>query len=225
MKRQLDSVHQTERRTRGTTRPRLITAWSRVAWLGLLAAASCGGTTTFQDTTPIRVAVAPEPPPKVADPPPEVKKQVVLRDNHIEIGEKIQFALSKSEILSVSFGLLDEVAKVIQENPHVQKISIEGHASDEGDDKYNLSLSKARAEAVRAYLVTKGVAADRLNATGFGESKPLVANDSPANREKNRRVEFNITKQDVTKEKVEVDPATGDEKVIEKSSKNEETEQ
>jgi outer membrane protein OmpA-like peptidoglycan-associated protein len=219
MKRHLDSVHQTEQTARATTRTGVLTGWSRVASIALVAAA-CGGTTTFQDTTPIRIAVAPAPPPKVQDPPAE--KQVKLRDNHIEIGEKIQFALAKSEILSVSFGLLDEVAKVIQENPHVQKISIEGHASDEGDDDYNLALSKARAEAVRAYLVSKGVAADRLSANGFGESKPLVANDSEQNREKNRRVEFNITKQDVTKEKVEVDPSTGDEKVIEKSSKNEE---
>jgi outer membrane protein OmpA-like peptidoglycan-associated protein len=223
MKRHLDSAHQTQQGTRGSARIASTTGWSRAAWL-VLVAAGCGGTTTFQDTTPIRIAIAPEPPPpKVQDPP--ALKQVKLRDNHIEIGEKIQFALAESQILPVSFGLLDEVAKVIQENPHVQKISIEGHASDEGDDTYNLNLSKARAEAVRVYLVSKGVAADRLSSTGFGESKPLAANDSPQNREKNRRVEFNITKQDVTKEKVEVDPATGDEKVIEKSSKNEETAQ
>jgi len=195
---------------------------SLVPWLVAIAAMGCGGTTTFQDTTPIRIAVAPPapPPPKQADPP--VEKKVVLRDNHIEINEKIQFALAKSEILSASFGLLDEVAKVIQENPHIQQISIEGHASDEGDDKYNLNLSKLRAESVRAYLISKGVAKDRLTATGFGEAKPLVANDtSEAAREKNRRVEFNITKQEVTKEKVEIDPSTGVEKVIEKSSKNE----
>lgn len=192
-----------------------------IVGLALVAAVGCGGTTTFQDTTPIRIAVAPPaPPPKVDDPPPE--KRVELRDNRIEIKEKIQFALDKAEILSVSFGLLDEVAKVIQENPHVQKVSIEGHASDEGDEQYNLQLSKARAEAVRLYLVNKGVSQERLSSTGFGEARPLVANDSPAGREKNRRVEFNITKQDVTKEKVEIDPATGKEKVIEKSSKNEE---
>jgi outer membrane protein OmpA-like peptidoglycan-associated protein len=187
-----------------------------------LIAIGCGGTTTFQDTTPIRIAAAPPPLPKQADPPPPVQKQVKIRDNRIEIGEKIQFALAKSEILPVSFGILDELAKVIQENPHVQKLSIEGHASDEGDDKYNLVLSKARAEAVRLYLVSKGVSAERLSSTGFGEGKPLVANDSEAGREKNRRVEFHITKQEVTKEKVEVDPATGEEKVIEKTSANEE---
>jgi OOP family OmpA-OmpF porin len=187
-----------------------------------LIATGCGGTTTFQDTTPIHIASAPPPapPPPVADPPPQ--KQVKIRDNRIEIGEKIQFALAKSEILPVSFAILDELAKVIKEHPNVQKLSIEGHASDEGDDKYNLVLSKARAEAVRQYLVAKGVAADRLSSAGFGESKPLVANDSEAGREKNRRVEFHITKQEVTKEKVEVDPATGEEKVIEKTSANEE---
>lgn len=188
-----------------------------------LIAVGCGGTTTFQDTTPIRIAVAPPaPPPRQADPPPPAQKQVKIRDNRIEIGEKIQFALAKSEILPVSFGILDELAKVIKENPHVQKVSIEGHASDEGDDKYNLVLSKARAEAVRQYLISKGVTSERLSSTGHGEAKPLVANDSEAGREKNRRVEFHITKQEVTKEKVEIDPATGEEKVIEKSSAAEE---
>lgn len=191
--------------------------------IALGAVIGCGGTTTFQDTTPIRIAVAPPAPPPPTAPPPQ--KQVKLRDNRIEIGEKIQFAYDKAEILQQSFGLLDELAKVIQENPHVQKISIEGHASDEGEEQHNLLLSKARAEAVRVYLIGKGVAPERLSATGFGESRPLVSNSTPEGREKNRRVEFNITKQEVTKEKVEVDPATGEEKVIEKSSMNEEAAQ
>jgi outer membrane protein OmpA-like peptidoglycan-associated protein len=196
---------------------------STIAACLALALIGCGGTTTFQDTTPIRIAMAaPAPPPPVAPPPPEPEKQVKIRDNRIELGQKIQFALGKSEILSASFALMDELAKTIQENPQVQKVSIEGHASDEGDDKYNLLLSKARAEAVRQYLVTKGVKADRLSSTGYGEGKPLVSNDTPDGREKNRRVEFHITKQEVTKEKVEVDPTTGNEKVIEKTSANEE---
>jgi outer membrane protein OmpA-like peptidoglycan-associated protein len=196
-------------------------ATTKVAVCLALAAFGCGGTTTFQDTTPIRIAVAAPPPP--APPPPQ--KQVKIRDNRIEIGEKIQFAYDKAEILQASFAIMDELAKVIQENPHVQKVSIEGHASDEGEEQHNLVLSKARAEAVRLYLVSKGVAADRLTSTGYGEAKPLVANDSDAGREKNRRVEFHITKQEVTKEKVEVDPSTGEEKVIEKTSANEEAQQ
>jgi OmpA-OmpF porin, OOP family len=216
MKRHRDSVHETDNTAPGTARTRGRAAWSCLAPIALVAAAGCGGTTTFQDTTPIRIAVAaPEPPPKVADAPPP--KKVELRNNRIEISDKIQFALDKSEILPVSFGLLDEVAKVIQENPHVQQISIEGHASDEGDDQYNLSLSKARAEAVRVYLTKKGVAQERLSSTGLGETKPLMPNDSPEGREKNRRVEFHVTKQ----ENVTEDTASASPKTVEKTSKNE----
>jgi len=201
---------------------KLYPATSSVALGFALLALGCGGTTTFQDTTPIKIAVAPPAPPPVADPPPpEPPKQVKIRDNRIELGQKIQFALNKSEILPASFSLMDELAKTIQENPQVQKVSIEGHASNEGQAQYNLALSKARAEAVRAYLVSKGVSADRLSSTGFGAAKPIATNDNEEGREKNRRVEFHITKQEVTKEKVEVDSA-GKEKVIEKTSANEE---
>ena len=195
-----------------------ITTTNVTLCLALAATLACGGTTTFQDTTPIRIAVAPPPPP--APPPPE--KQVKIRDNRIELGQKIQFAYDKAEILPASFALMDELAKVMQENPQVQKVSIEGHASDEGEEKHNLLLSKARAEAVRVYLASKGVSAERMSSTGYGETRPLVSNDSDAGREQNRRVEFHITKQEVTKEKVEVDPTTGHEKVIEKTSANEE---
>jgi OOP family OmpA-OmpF porin len=204
---------------------KLYPATSSVA-LGLtLFALGCGGTTTFQDTTPIKIAVAPPAPPPQADPPPpEPPKQVKIRDNRIELGQKIQFALNKAEILPASFSLMDELAKTIKENPQVQKVSIEGHASNEGQAQHNLTLSKARAEAVRAYLVSKGVSADRLSSTGFGAAKPIASNDNEEGREKNRRVEFHITKQEVTKEKVEVDSA-GKEKVIEKTSANEEAPQ
>ena len=202
---------------------RMSTIWSSVRWGGahwiaLVAVLGCGGTTTFQDTSPIRIAVAPPAPPPPQDVP---QKKVEIIDNRLVLPEKIQFAYNKADVLEVSFSLLDSVVKTIQENPHVHKISIEGHASDEGEEQHNLMLSKARAEAVRVYLVAKGVAPERVSSTGHGESKPIAANDTEEGREKNRRVEFNITKQEVTKEKVEVDPTTGEKKVIEKSSMNE----
>src|SRR5690606_19546254 len=125
-------------------------------------------------------------------------------------------------ILEASFSLLDEIAKVIKENPHVKKISIEGHASSEGSDKHNLTLSDKRAKAVMAYLVDKaGIPAATLTAKGFGEQQLLVAEEGlegaalDAAREKNRRVEFNVIEQDVTQKKVEIDPNTGTEKVLE----------
>ena len=80
-----------------------------------------------------------------------------------------------------------------------------------------MKLSDERAKSVRKYLVDHGVEADRLIAKGFGITKPLAPNDTEEGREKNRRVEFNIMEQDVTKRKVEIDPATGKEKVIEET--------
>jgi OOP family OmpA-OmpF porin len=151
-----------------------------------------------------------------------VPKRVELRDNKIVFKEKIQFAYNDSTILDSSFSLLDEIAKVIKENPHVKKIAIEGHASADGGDEHNLKLSDARAKSVRIYLVEKaGIKAERLTAKGFGEAKPLINEDGlegpqlDAAREKNRRVEFNVIAQDVTEKKVEVDPKTGKEKIIE----------
>jgi OOP family OmpA-OmpF porin len=198
--------------------------WSLACGIPLVLASvsACGGTITFADTTPIRIAVAPPPPEPEPLPPP--KKEVKIRDNRMEISEKIQFAYNDSRILEVSFEMMDELAKVMQENPHVQKVRIEGHASSEGSDELNMALSNARAHAVRAYLIAKGVSADRLAAVGYGETKPIATNDTEAGRETNRRVEFQITKQAVTKEKVEIDPSTGEEKVIETTSMNEDGE-
>jgi OOP family OmpA-OmpF porin len=140
---------------------------------------------------------------------------VELRDNKIEIREKIQFEYNKAVILPVSFDLLAEIAKVIKENPHIKKLQIEGHASSEGNDAYNLKLSDQRAKAVMEHLVTKGgIPKEVLAAKGFGETKPIATNDTDEGKEKNRRVEFNVVEQDITKKKVEIDPVTGKEKVV-----------
>lgn len=143
--------------------------------------------------------------------------RVEMRDNSIEITEKIQFAYNDSTILEVSFSLLNEIAQVVNSAPHVKLIEIGGHASTEGSDKHNLKLSDARAKSVMEYLVTKGsVPQDKLTAKGFGETKPLVTpEETDADRERNRRVEFLIIEQDVTKKKVEVDPTTGKENIVE----------
>lgn len=196
---------------------KLFDAASRVGlhsvWVAALATAACGGVTEFSDKAAIAIAGNP-PPPKV-EPKPEPAR-VEMRDNQIVINEKIQFSYNDSNILEVSFSLLDEVAGVIKSNPHVKKIEVAGHASSEGSDEHNLLLSTARAKAVEIYLVTKGgIAQERLTSEGYGETKLLVSpEETDADREKNRRVEFVILEQDITKEKVEIDPETGKEKVV-----------
>jgi len=151
-------------------------------------ACACGGVIKFEDTTPI-VLTSPVPPPE--PPPPRVE----VKEDHIDINEKIQFAIDKADILPVSDGLLNEVVSVLQAHPELQKIGIHGHTDDDGDEKYNQSLSQRRAKAVLDWLVAHGVAKARLESQGFGETKPIADNTTATGREQNRRVEFLIVKQ------------------------------
>jgi OOP family OmpA-OmpF porin len=182
----------------------------------LLTSTACGPI-VFSDDASLAIVgtAAPEPEPVAAAPEPEPQKRVEVRDNKIVINEKIQFAVNSDKIQNVSFDLLNEVAKVIQENPQIKKIEIQGHASAEGGDAHNMRLSDRRAKAVKKYLTSKGgVDKGELSAKGYGETQPIASNDTEDGREKNRRVEFVITEQEVTQTKVEVDDA-GNEKVLE----------
>src|SRR5690606_5008531 len=161
------------------------------------------------------------PPPKVEKPKPP--SRVEVRDNKIEIREKIQFEHAKAAIKEESHDLLNEIVQVIKDNSHIKKIAIEGHASSDGNKAFNKKLSDDRAKSVRTYLVEHGVSEDKLTAKGFGDEKPIADNETEEGREKNRRVEFNIVEQEVTKKKVEID-ASGKEKVIENSKKTEKKE-
>ena len=166
----------------------------------------------FADTSGIAINGTP---PEVEAPAPEPQKRVEVRDNQIVINEKVQFEYNSAKILEVSHSLLDEVAKVIKEHPQIKKIEVQGHASAEGTDDYNLKLSDKRAKAVMKYLTGKaGIAKAMLEAKGLGESVPIADNETEDGKEKNRRVEFHILEQDVQKTKVEIDDK-GNEKVIE----------
>lgn len=165
------------------------------------------------------VGTAPEPEAAPA-PEPEPQKRVEVRDNKIVINEKVQFEFDSAKIKTVSHDLLNEVAKVIKENPQIKKILVEGHASSEGSDSHNLKLSDRRAKAVMKYLTDKGgIDKGMLSAKGFGETNPIASNDTEDGKEKNRRVEFTITEQEVTETKVEIDDA-GNEKVLEEKKVN-----
>jgi outer membrane protein OmpA-like peptidoglycan-associated protein len=178
--------------------------------LVLSSAALVGcGPITFQGQSGLKIVGELPPPPTPPPPPPKKEmKRVRLVDNKIVINEKIQFAYDKAVILEVSNSLMTEIAKILKDNPHVKKVSIEGHASDEGrgaaSANYNKALSDRRAKAVMTDLVGKGIDAKRLTAKGWGIEKPIGSNDDDAGREKNRRVEFHVTEQDVTKKEIPV---------------------
>jgi OOP family OmpA-OmpF porin len=182
------------------------------------AAIACGGVIQFSDQSALSIVGTPPAPPA----PPEETKRVVVRDDRIEINEKIQFAYNDSKILPASDGLLTDIATVLKDTPRIKKVEIGGHASSEGSDSHNLDLSDRRAKSVMKWLVDRGgIVAGRLTAKGYGETKPLVTPDeNEADREKNRRVEFLISDQDITQTKVEVDTKTGQEKVVEQKKVN-----
>jgi OmpA-OmpF porin, OOP family len=119
-------------------------------------------------------------------------KHVIVTADHINIDEKIQFEQAKASIKAESNGLLDEIATVMNANPQIKKIEIQGHASGEGDAKANTKLSDERAKAVMAALVTRKVKAETLTAKGYGSEKKIAEEKTEADREKNRRVEFLI---------------------------------
>lgn len=104
----------------------------------------------------------------------------------------IQFETGKSVIRKSSYGILDQVVTVMQENPEYN-LEINGHTDSQGDDAKNMKLSDDRAAAVRTYLEGKGVAGNRMKSFGHGETQPIADNNTPAGRAKNRRVEFKVT--------------------------------
>lgn len=128
--------------------------------------------------------------------PDKSPDRVVVQKEKIVIHDRIFFEYNRAVIQRMSYDLLDEIARVINDHPRITLIQVEGHTDSDGSDAYNEKLSQARAEAVVAYLVTAGVDPARLVAKGFGESLPIDANDSTEGKAQNRRVEFTILEQE-----------------------------
>ncbi|RVU42900.1 hypothetical protein EA187_13765 [Lujinxingia sediminis] len=110
----------------------------------------------------------------------------------IEISEIVYFATGSDEIAERSFELLNQVAQVLENNPQVKAVRIEGHTDNVGRANNNLRLSQQRAASVREYLIGRGIDAERLRAEGFGQERPIADNSTDTGRARNRRVEFHI---------------------------------
>lgn len=103
--------------------------------------------------------------------------------------DNVKFKTATAELSNESLSILDNIAQTLKENDHLN-FEVAGHTDNTGDYNYNVNLSEKRANAVRQYLVDKGVAADRLTARGYGPDKPVASNDTRTGRSQNRRVEL-----------------------------------
>ncbi len=121
---------------------------------------------------------------------PTDRCMAVATSDEIVIYERVEFALAKAVIRPESFTVLDVVADILKSHAELTSVEVQGHTDSDGDDVANLALSSARAAAVVDYLVKKGVDAGRLKSVGYGETRPVVPNDTPANKQRNRRVQF-----------------------------------
>jgi len=101
------------------------------------------------------------------------------------------FDYNKATITPQSEVELERVVRILKLNPTL-KIRISGHTDSDGSDEYNLKLSQQRAQSVVDYLIAKGINKERLVATGYGETRPIAPNDTPENKQLNRRTEFEI---------------------------------
>lgn len=117
------------------------------------------------------------------------------REITLVLEEKLSFAPGRAELGGDSFAVLDTVALVLKKESEYDAV-ISGHTDDlpigNGEFRSNWHLATARAVAVAEYLLHRGVGPQRLTPQGFAEFRPLAANDSPAGREKNRRVEITL---------------------------------
>jgi OOP family OmpA-OmpF porin len=116
-------------------------------------------------------------------PPPPVTRRIVLRG--------VNFAFDSAEITSESEVILDAAADSLKESPGV-RVEVAGHTDSTGPEAYNEGLSKRRAQSVYDYLTGQGIDASRLDATGYGETRPVADNGTRDGRAQNRRVELNV---------------------------------
>ena len=108
----------------------------------------------------------------------------------ITLSGSVLFASAKWDLLPAAQMKLNDVATALTKEDPLSKMVVEGHTDSQGQAAYNQDLSQHRAQAVRDYLVSRGIAGDRISATGFGSNRSIADNASPEGRANNRRVEI-----------------------------------
>lgn len=115
------------------------------------------------------------------------EEQKILQD----VFENLEFTTGKWTIKAVSYPSLNKLATLLITKP-AYSLKISGHTDDVGSEKSNQTLSVNRANAVKTYLVKRGVSKNKIEARGYGESQPIAENTTEEGRQRNRRVEFNV---------------------------------
>ncbi|MDR1758957.1 MAG: OmpA family protein [Fibrobacter sp.] len=115
---------------------------------------------------------------------------VVFDDTRAEL-TGVTFEAGKSTLVPSSLRTLDQAIDGLKRNGNL-RIEVEGHTSSEGGEEFNQKLSEDRANSVRDYMISKGIAADRVVAAGYGYSKPRASNDTESGRAQNRRIEIRL---------------------------------
>ena len=151
----------------------------------------CPDVDTDKDGIPDRLDKCPDVPGLPPDGCPKKYTLVEVKKDRIEIKQQVHFATAKWKVLPDSFKLLDQVVQVLNDYPKM-RINIEGHTDSVGGETANMRLSQARASAVSEYLAKKGVLSNRLEAVGYGPTKPIASNKTERGRAANRRTEFRI---------------------------------
>jgi OOP family OmpA-OmpF porin len=160
------------------------------AAIGAAAGVAVGALTGYAICAMMPEGAAPPPPPPPPAPAPAAKSEPVIKKTVVLPG--VNFAFDRADLLPAARDILDrEVHSELQSDSHLT-VLIEGHTDSVGSDAYNLSLSQRRADAVKSYLVSKGIAASRIESRGMGESKPVASNETAMGRAENRRVEINV---------------------------------
>jgi outer membrane protein OmpA-like peptidoglycan-associated protein len=122
-------------------------------------------------------------------------EQIRVVGDKIVLDDRVHFMVNSHIIRGISYPLLERLARLINQHPEYISIDVQGHTDERGPDWYNEKLSQDRANAVLEFLVSRGVKRNRLSAHGFGKSKPLVEKNSEYAWYMNRRVEFEITRE------------------------------
>ncbi|MDO4724999.1 MAG: OmpA family protein [Comamonadaceae bacterium] len=155
--------------------------WRNAFWTPATAALGCDGAL---------VAKAPAPAPQTPPPPPPAPEPQWIKET---FAADAFFDFDKSTLKPEGRAKLDELARRVQsENFRLEVIVAAGHTDSIGSDKYNQGLSERRAATVKAYLVNKGIDANRIYAEGKGEKQPVATNKTREGRAQNRRVEIEV---------------------------------